>query len=613
MARQSKGITLPIIYKADTKGLDDAQSGLEKFGRAAGRIALAAGAALGGIAVSGLKMATDLQTTFAQIEGLVGVSGQQLDELREAAKRLGPEYGKSAQEAADALFFITSAGLRGADAVGVLEAALKGSAIGLGDVNALANAATAAMNTYGPSVLSGADAVDALAEAVRLGQFAPEELAGALGRLVPLSNELGVSFQETAGLIAGLTRGGLNASEAVTGVRGAMQAFLKPTAEAQRMLEQFGMSTDSVRESIRTKGFLATIIDMRAAFGDNEDAITRVFGSIEGLNAALALTGEQQATNIDIIKQMTDEVGVLDEAFGVVEETVGFKAKQAFEQLKNVLLEVGDALLPAVSEAFTNAAPKIQEFTDAAIEFVNTDLKTFIDDLTANEDFQGFLTDMEQTFRDMVPQIFSSAQEVAILAANLTDLLQPAIENMIGEDGALSGMNRILGEINFWLGELNEIELPGATEQTTGFGDAIRLMLEPGAMLAKTLNDIADALDAIRRAYERLMRSGFNWQMQGGTGGVGDAGRQRTGGGARATGGSVSSGLSYLVGERGPEMFVPRTAGTIVPTHRLGGGGSNINITVNAGIGTNGAQVGEQIVAAIKRYERVSGRVFASA
>jgi len=44
-----------------------------------------------------------------------------------------------------------------------------------------------------------------------------------------------------------------------------------------------------------------------------------------------------------------------------------------------------------------------------------------------------------------------------------------------------------------------------------------------------------------------------------------------------------------------------------------GGGKRVYNINVNAGMGTNGAQVGEQIVTAIKRYERTSGPVFASA
>jgi len=44
-----------------------------------------------------------------------------------------------------------------------------------------------------------------------------------------------------------------------------------------------------------------------------------------------------------------------------------------------------------------------------------------------------------------------------------------------------------------------------------------------------------------------------------------------------------------------------------------GGRGGDIYVTVNAGMGTNGPQVGEEIVAAIKRYERSSGRVFQSA
>lgn len=42
-------------------------------------------------------------------------------------------------------------------------------------------------------------------------------------------------------------------------------------------------------------------------------------------------------------------------------------------------------------------------------------------------------------------------------------------------------------------------------------------------------------------------------------------------GGARATGGPVSSDKAFLVGERGPEMFVPSRNGSIVPNNRLGG------------------------------------------
>jgi hypothetical protein len=39
---------------------------------------------------------------------------------------------------------------------------------------------------------------------------------------------------------------------------------------------------------------------------------------------------------------------------------------------------------------------------------------------------------------------------------------------------------------------------------------------------------------------------------------------------ARAMGGPVMPGGAYLVGERGPELFAPRTAGNIVPSSALG-------------------------------------------
>jgi hypothetical protein len=52
--------------------------------------------------------------------------------------------------------------------------------------------------------------------------------------------------------------------------------------------------------------------------------------------------------------------------------------------------------------------------------------------------------------------------------------------------------------------------------------------------------------------------------------------------GARAAGGPVSAGGAYIVGERGPELFMPDAGGTIVPS--LSSGGGNIQITINGSV-----------------------------
>jgi hypothetical protein len=75
---------------------------------------------------------------------------------------------------------------------------------------------------------------------------------------------------------------------------------------------------------------------------------------------------------------------------------------------------------------------------------------------------------------------------------------------------------------------------------------------------------------------------------------------------AMAAGGIVTKPTLAMIGEAGPEAVVPLSS-------RNSAMGNVYNINVNAGMGTNGAQVGKEIVDAIKRFEKTSGPVFASA
>lgn len=111
-------------------------------------------------------------------------------------------------------------------------------------------------------------------------------------------------------------------------------------------------------------------------------------------------------------------------------------------------------------------------------------------------------------------------------------------------------------------------------------------------------------LGAIRRGslgFEDLRRVALNvvgdiaaQAVQAGIGSIGGAGGQSGGGigglltslvgsifglPGRATGGPVAPGRGYLVGERGPELFVPTSAGRVEPS--LGGGkGRDVNVSI---------------------------------
>jgi hypothetical protein len=89
---------------------------------------------------------------------------------------------------------------------------------------------------------------------------------------------------------------------------------------------------------------------------------------------------------------------------------------------------------------------------------------------------------------------------------------------------------------------------------------------------------VVDSVGALIRGFQTLINLGS--QIGGAIGGMF--------GGGRASGGPVMGGTTYLVGEKGPELFTPSNSGSIIPNSALGRGGSTINLTVNGAIDPEG-------------------------
>jgi phage-related minor tail protein len=72
--------------------------------------------------------------------------------------------------------------------------------------------------------------------------------------------------------------------------------------------------------------------------------------------------------------------------------------------------------------------------------------------------------------------------------------------------------------------------------------------------------------------------------------------------GMRANGGPVRAGGSYIVGERGPEVFTPNRSGTILPNS---GGGVAVYITGNTIVGDSDPTIDRLMNAAVARLKRL--------
>ena len=148
-------------------------------------------------------------------------------------------------------------------------------------------------------------------------------------------------------------------------------------------------------------------------------------------------------------------------------------------------------------------------------------------------------------------------------------------------------------------------------EQIKGLYEDIGMSIKSGIVDAiqgavdgtKTLGEAASQV--LKNISNRLLDVAVNFALFGAMSGPGTGGGLLGGLFKRANGGSVRAGQPYLVGERGPELFMPGRSGGIAPTGSFGGG---VNVVVNVdatgskvqGDQGQGAQLGRVVANAVQ-------------
>ena len=321
-------------------------------------------AAIGGASI---KMSKDLESSFSKIENLVGVTGTSLDNFKKGVASLSNEVGLSQVELSKALFTITSAGLKGKEALDLLEASAKASAIGMGETGTIAKAATAIVQAYGKENISTAEAVNLLTKTVREGNLEASELAPSIGKVIPLAAQMGISFKEVGANIATFTRLGISASESVSALKALLSNVIKPSKAATKTLAKYNMTIQDVRDSIAKNGLGATLQNLITTFDGNVESASALFGSVEGLSNFLGTAGSQAESYTKILANMNDGVNIVDQGFKNVSETAEQKFNKSLVRLQNISISIGNVLLPIfndVVEVVNNVVSKFATLSE---------------------------------------------------------------------------------------------------------------------------------------------------------------------------------------------------------------------------------------------------------
>lgn len=294
----------------------------------------------------------DFDQAMTQITAINEVPIATTNQWRESVRDLGLEYGVAAEEAAQGLYFITSSGVQAADAMQVLEVAIKGSAVGLGETKVVADVLTSALSAYGKENITAAEAADQLTAAVKLGKGEADDLAGSLSQVIPIAANLGVSFGEVSGAMAAMTLSGTSSDQAATQLRGLFNTLQDMPPVAQKALKQYtGLDYAATRLALKNEGLVPTLKAIYDGFGENTEAMAEVFGNIRALTGVFNLFGKNTEQTLAIIESVTNASGELGAAWEKTAESDAKKLDRAMNSVHDSMVELGADVIPVVTGA----------------------------------------------------------------------------------------------------------------------------------------------------------------------------------------------------------------------------------------------------------------------
>lgn len=297
------------------------------------------------------KLGYDFETAFARMQGLANVPAGEIEHLKESVLDLARESAVAPQELAEALYFAASAGLDSAQAMDAVRVAAKASAAGMGTTTDVVGLVSSALASYGADALDAAKATDILTRTVQEGRADPQELAGSLGRILPIAAQLGVEFEEVGGATAFLSNVFGDTGRTVTAMSGFFAKLVAPTKAGREALKDMGTSAEELQSVLKNDGLVAALELLRSkGFAGNQQALRALFDDIEGFQGALALLNDNNGQLVGTMGAVADSTGALGEAFSAVAGTDAFAIKQGITDVKASLTEVGGALLPLAAD-----------------------------------------------------------------------------------------------------------------------------------------------------------------------------------------------------------------------------------------------------------------------
>lgn len=577
---------------------------------------MAQGAAAAYVGAQVIKPFVAFEDRLVRLGNTAEVHGARLDMAGQEIIRVGARFGTGASAAAEGVNDFVAAGLSLDTSVKALAPALKLAKTSGIELTEASQAGISVMQNLGVEVGQVGRAFDIMAKAGKLGRFELNDMAKAFPGLASRAKLLGMSGTDgvarLASMLQPIREGAQDADEATNNLLNLLDKLTGK--ETSDYFAKMGVSIPAVFAKAKAEGrdFVDAMLDETARLtkgGTDAFALSKLFPDRQARQAMLLLLQNRGKVD-DIRRQSLNSNGTLDADFGRISKTSKFGLDRAMAGVERIGIALGKAFGPAlgdIAERFAVFAENFAAWADkhpGVVKAIGSIVVGLIGLRTAgaavglmfgglfgklarlgagkmaggiwNFLFSGvgkagpripFARIMGRVIAGLGRSLWSGLVRMGPLILRGLVMAFGLLSNPIGWAVILAGVAAAL--VWYFWDDLKALWtntiVPGWNQLWTGLKDWV-MTIDWGSVGMK----IADFLTFGLASKFKGAVTTFRANLANSTPAANTGANSNRGGlaGARAKGGPVRRGSTYLVGEEGPELFRAPQSGRIIPAGR---------------------------------------------
>lgn len=474
-------------------------------------------ATIGGVILA-TKIYGDFEQAIANTASVSSATADELKKLETAAREMGKTTAFSATQAANAMYFLGSAGYDTTQIISSLDGVMLLAGATQTDLAYTSESVVAALNMFNMEASESTRVSNTYAAAIANSQATMDKLTDSMRYIGPVATALGWSFEETTAALGVLFDMGFRGEQAGTILRGAITKTIIPTEDATKTLAKYGLTLEDLNPEIYSLSEQMDILrdanlsvaetmgifqqragpGMLAILNADKDAIRELEEAITDTDAATEMYAIQMNTMkgiLTILKSALEEAGI------VVGKQLSPRIREAAENFKAAIptiLAYMSTLKNELGPSITNIAAIFTSVKGILKGFFGTDAE---DEISMFAALVNKVTNAMKRFFDILdknPALVKFA--IAVTAATIA--LSYAVPAVMGLYASLNFLNMhpvilTLAAITAALVYL-EVEFGLVTNTTAQFGrglSALREDLQPISEGVKTLHEDLSTLE----------------------------------------------------------------------------------------------------------------------